>query len=163
LNETLLEAQLGVAACPDCGASWAGGRACRAIFDEFLVLELTEAGYGEVHLLTVACYMIQHGQYSEAGLHWIESRLRDHLEEGVPARQIRQGAKKEMEQSRRDWKVTRRPGDPPQAKIPWSMTIVDVAEIYQDAGSYRELVKDWARTTVREMKPLLTRPGSGAP
>ena len=79
-------------------------------------------------MLTVACYMIQHGQYSDGGLVWIEQTLRDYLEKGVPVSQIRQQASKQVGQDTRHWKVKRSPDEPPQAKIPWSMTIVDVAQ-----------------------------------
>jgi hypothetical protein len=82
--------------------------------------------------------------------------LKDTLEKGIPPEEIRRQSVEETDQRRRNWKVTRRPGDQPQAKTSWSMTIVDVARNYQDAGSYRALVERWARTTLREMKPLLS-------
>jgi hypothetical protein len=144
-----------ISRCPECGAPHTGGLTCRSAFDEFLALELTDPEYGSVHLLTVACYMIQHGQYTDEALAWIERRLRDHLEGGIPAETIRREAAGETDQGKRDWKVTRRPGDPPQPKIQWSMTIMDVARDHRDAESYRELVKEWARRTLQEMKPLL--------
>jgi len=143
--------------CPECGAEFREGLTCQSVFEQFLALEFTDPGYGEVHLLTVACFMIQHERYSHEGLSWIEQRLRDHLEGGMPVSLIRQGAAKDVNQEQRDWKVTRRPGDPPQAKIAWSMTILDVALNYQDAESYREWVKKWARLTLQEMKPLLKK------
>ena len=109
-------------------------------------------------MLTVACYMIQHGQYTDEALIWIEQRLRDYLEKGISTEQIRRHAAKDAGQDRRKWKVTRRPSDPRQAKIAWSMTILDVALNYHDAGGYRDLVEQWARTTLLEMQALL--PGS---
>jgi len=141
--------------CPDCGAVIKDDLTCRSIFDEFLVREFTDPEYGVVHLLTVACYMIQHGQYSDDALIWMEQRLRDYLEKGLSSEQIRRRAMKETDQGKRDWIVTRRPGDPPQRQIAWSMTIVDVALRVKDAESYRESVKEWAHITLREMKPLL--------
>jgi hypothetical protein len=72
--------------------------------------------------------------------------------------QIRCAAAGETDQSRRAWRVTRRPGDPPQAKIAWSVTIMDVASGYNDAESYSEAVKEWARATLPEMQPLLPPP-----
>lgn len=143
--------------CPECGAAYQDGLTCESVFNEFLVLEFTDAGYGLVHMLTVACYMIQHGRYSDEGLVWIENRLREYLEKGIPTEQIRRQAAQEAAQDRRNWKVTRRPGDPPQAKIPWSMSILDVAAQYQDAESYRRLVRQWAETTLAEMQPLLRK------
>lgn len=35
------------------------------IFNACLAREYSDPGYGQVHLLTVACYMIQHGRYSD--------------------------------------------------------------------------------------------------
>ena len=43
--------------CPECGAP---DNLCQTRFDEFLVLEFTDAGYGAVHHLTVATFMVQH-------------------------------------------------------------------------------------------------------
>lgn len=142
-------------ACTSCGAAHQDDRTCQSVFEEFLALEFTDAGYGAVHFLTVACYMVQHGQYSDEGLGWISGRLRDHLEGGVPVERIRRQAAGEVGQGQRGWKVTRRPGDPPQAKIAWSMTIMDVAAGTRDAASYRALVTKWARVTLREMQPIL--------
>jgi len=141
--------------CPECGAVWNDDLTCQSVFDEFLVLEFSDPEYGAVHLLTVACYMIQHRKYSDEGLIWIEQKLRDYLDKGFSTEQIRRQAKNETDPSRRTWKVTRRPGDPPQKSVAWSMTIMDIASKAQNAGSYREWVKQWAQTTLREMKPLL--------
>ncbi|NPV74786.1 MAG: hypothetical protein HPY59_00265 [Anaerolineae bacterium] len=144
--------------CAGCGAVYQNNLTCETVFDDFLALEFTDAAYGEVHLLTVACYMIQHGQYSDDALVWIEQQLRDHLEKGIPAEQIRQKAAKETRQDRHTWRVARRKEDKPQEKIPWSMTILDVALQYQDSESYRKLVRQWASITLSEMRPLLPDP-----
>lgn len=143
--------------CPECGAILQGNLTCESVFNEFLNLELTSAAYGQVHLLTVACYMIQHGRYTDEALLWIEKRLRDYLEKGLPVERIRQQAAYETSQNQRTWKATRRPDDPPQAYIPWSMTIIDVAAQYRDPDSYRQLVEEWARRTLSEMQPLISR------
>ncbi len=143
--------------CPSCGAALQGDRTCQTVFDEFLALEFTDAGYGAVHFLTVACYMVQHGQYSDEGLAWIEQQLRDHLEGGVPVERIRRQAAREVGQDQRGWKITRRPGDPPQEKAAWSMTIMTIAAAAHDAASYRALVTEWARVTLREMQSILRK------
>lgn len=143
--------------CPECGAAYQDDLTCESVFNEFLALEFTGAEYGAVHMLTVACFMIQHGRYSDEGLVWIKQRLHEALEKAIPQEQIRRQAATEIGQDRRSWKVTRRPGDPPQAKIPWSMSILDVAAQYRDAESYRRLVRQWAATTLAEMQPLLRK------
>lgn len=141
--------------CPECRAVFKEDLSCQSIFDQFLVLEFTDPGYGEVHFLTVACYMIQHGRYSNEALAWIQQKLSDYLEKGLTAGQIRTQAVAETGPQARNWKVTRQAEDPPQRKIDWSMTIADVASKYQDAASYCKLVTQWARTTLQEMKPLI--------
>ena len=141
--------------CPGCGARAQDELDCQAAFDQFLALEFSDPAYGTVHLLTVACYMIQHGQYSDAGLDWIAARLKEHLEDGLPADAIRRGAQGAVSQDQRDWKVTRRAGDPPQTWIPWSMSILDVARQQRDAQTYQALVRRWARSVLAEMQPLL--------
>jgi hypothetical protein len=142
--------------CPECGARLSEGRTCQSIFDEFLILDFTDPGYGEVHMLNVACYMIQHGKYSQSGLDWIAEKLRLHLE-GTPTQKIRRMAGREVGQGQRDWKVTRRPDEPPQPRIAWSMTIADVQREVRDAESYREQIRRWARLTLQEMQPLLSK------
>lgn len=141
--------------CPDCGAISQGENTCQSIFDAFLVLEFTDPTYGAVHFLTVSCYWIQHGRYSDEALVWIAQKLQAYLDEGISTGQMRRQDAQEIAQDKRIWKVTRRPSEPPQAKIAWSKTIVNVASKYRDAESYRDLVKQWARATLQEMKPLL--------
>lgn len=141
--------------CPDCGAVLPEGETCQDIFGRFLVLEFQDVEYGAVHFLTVACFYIQHGRYSDAGLTWIEDKLRAYLIDGVSPGDIRRQANKDADQSVRRWKVNRQPEEAPLPKIPWSMTIADVDARYQDAVSYRQLVTDWARVTLDEMKPWL--------
>jgi hypothetical protein len=143
--------------CPECGAVLIENQTCEMVFNEFLSLEFTDPEYGQVHLLTVACYMIQHGRYTDEALLWIAKQLRDYLEKSLPAEQIRRQAAIEADQSQRTWQITRGLGDPPQAYIPWSMTIIDVAAQYRDPDSYRQLVEEWARRTLSEMQPLISR------
>ena len=138
--------------CPECGAVLSRETDCQEIFDLFLVLEFTDPAYGAVHFLTVACFMIQHGRYSDAALAWIAQMLRENLEGGVPVERIRQQANEEADQTRRTWKVVRPPDARPLPKIAWSMTITGVAARYQDAASYCELVRQWARVTLAEMQ-----------
>ncbi len=143
--------------CMDCGALHQNERDCEAVFNDFLALEFTDPEYGAVHFLTVACYMIQHRKYSLEGLMWIEQKLRDYLEKGRTAAQIRRQASQEARQERRSWKVTHRLGEPEQQKNPWTMTIIDVALRSHSAESYRALVAQWAEATLKDMQPLLKK------
>jgi hypothetical protein len=141
--------------CQECGASLHDASDCQTIFDSLLVLEFSNPAFGEVHMLTVACFMIQHGRYSDEGLIWIEKQLRAYLEAGISPLHIRRQAAREVSQTVRNWKISRQPGARELPKINWSMHIADVSAKYQDAATYCELVRQWARITLAEMKPLL--------
>jgi hypothetical protein len=140
--------------CAKCGAVLAEGQTCQAIFDEFMALEFTDPGYGRVHFLTVACYMIQHGGYSDEAYVWMQSALRSYLEEGYTAEMVRRNAARGPGRT----KGIRRPAEAaPLPKVPWSMTIADVAARMQDAESYCKLIEQWGRTTLQEMGPLVMK------
>ena len=141
--------------CPECGARLPEGTDCQTLFNSFLALEFTDPAYGEVHMLTVACFMIQHRRYSDEALVWMAKQLRAHLEEGLPVQVIRRQAGEQAAQGRRDWKVNRLPGARQLPDIFWSITTVDVADHMSDPGQYCESVRNWARTTLKEMAPLL--------
>jgi len=137
--------------CTECGARLEPGETCEGMFHALLALEFSDPAFGEVHFLTVACYMIQHGRYSDEGLAWICGMLRRYLEEGLPADEIRRLAGEDAGNERRGWKVTRAPDAPPLPVTRWRVTLADVARGFQDAESYRGLVRDWARETLAQM------------
>ncbi len=137
--------------CPECGAEVPEDGACQALFESCLALDYTDPGYGAVHALTVACYMIQHRRYSDEALVWIQEKIRKYLDAGLTNEQFRALATKEMDGQKRTWNVTRRKGSAPLPRIAWKITIADVAAHSQDAESYRHWVKEWARTTVDQM------------
>jgi hypothetical protein len=140
--------------CPECGAILPDGDTCQGIFESFLALEFTDPAYGQVHMLTVACFMIQHGRYSDEALAWIERQLRGYLEEGLSIEEQRRRAAQGVGQGTRTWKITRQADATPLPKIAWEMTLAEVAAGYQDAASYRRLVEDWARKTLRQMNGM---------
>lgn len=137
--------------CAKCGAVLPGGKTCESIFGEFMALEFTDPGYGRVHFLTVACYMVQHGGYSDEAYVWMQSALRNYLEDGHTSELIRQHAAQGPGRT----KGIRRPADArPLPKVDWSMTISDVAAQMHDAESYCKLIEQWGRTTLKEMGQL---------
>lgn len=93
--------------CPECGAKWSAETTCQSIFDSFLILEFTDPAYGSVHFLTVACFMIQHGPYSDEALVWIQATLKAYFEEKMPPSQLRQRATQGTGGDVRTWKVLR--------------------------------------------------------
>lgn len=140
--------------CVACGAVLSEGRTCQTIFEEFLSLEYTNPAYGQVHFLTVAAFMIQHGRYSDAALTRMQSMLRDALDEQLTAQQLRQRAAQGMDDATRSWKVTRQADARPLPHVAWSTTIADVAQYMQDPQTYCQQVKQWAQATLQQMAAL---------
>ncbi len=141
--------------CPECGAVLSEENTCQMIFEECLGLEYTNPAYGQVHFFTVACFMIQHGRYSDEALTGMQSLLQASLDEQLPTQQLRERAAKGMSDATRSWKVTRQANAPSLPKVTWSMTIADVARSMQDPEKYCEQVKQWARATLQQMSVLL--------
>lgn len=138
--------------CPECGAVISGDRSCQNCFDEFLVLEFTDPGFGQVHFLTVACFMVQHKRYSDDALVWIEQKLRDYFEKGMSAAAIRDQAGREAAQNKRSWKVERRSTEKTLPDVEWKKRITDVKFAEGDAEAYCREITTWARTTLDDMQ-----------
>ncbi len=141
--------------CIECGAVLQEGKTCQEIFDEFLSFEFTDLVYGQVHFLTVSCFMIQHCGYSDEALVWIQSQLRTYLNGLRNIQQIRQMAGQGANPGNRSWKVTRQADAPPLPKVIWSMTIVDVSQSTSDAEQYCKKITQWAQSTLEQMASLL--------
>ena len=118
--------------CPVCGAVLPEGSTCQSIFDDFLNLEFTDPAYGEVHYLTVTCFMVQHKRYSDEALIWTKATLRAYFDEHLTAHQLRQRAAQATKRGTRTWKVARRADARTLPKVAWSMTIADVAQSTHD-------------------------------
>src|SRR5690349_20896050 len=104
--------------CPECGAVWPSiDENCETTFSVYLVHDYTDPEYGGVHFLTVSTFMLQHGRYSDAGLAWIVPTMRAYLAGDTDAPGIRRQAGPTLQQGERQWKVTRRPSDPPQRRV----------------------------------------------
>ncbi len=133
--------------CPECGASWANGKACELIFHEFLILEFENYnGEGEVHFYTVASYMIQHQRYSPEGLEWIREQLRNALSGKLSIQEIQAIAGKTVGQDKRNWKITRDKNAPIQPPLNWPITIVDVAN--DTSADYNTRILRWAQSVI---------------
>ena len=141
--------------CPECGAVLSEGSTCQTIFEEFLSIEYTDPEYGQVHFLTVACFMIQHGRYSDESLAGMQSLLRAYLDEELTPQQLRERATKGMNHATRPRKITRQADAPPLPKVAWSLTIADVAQSMQTPEEYCQQVKQWAHATLQQMPSLL--------
>lgn len=139
------------APCPACGAVLPADTNCDWVFGAFLEKDYADPGYGAVHVLTVATFMIQHGRYSDEALEHMQPLLRDFLAGRLSQEQMRRQLGKSANQANRPWKVTRPDGAPPLPRIAWSLTIADVARQAVDAESYRAAIKQWARSTLAQL------------
>jgi len=137
--------------CPECGAP---DNLCQTRFDEFLVLEFTDAGYGAVHHLTVAAYMLQHSsKLTREG--WLHERelLREFLIENKPPAFIQKQNKDLVDSGKRKFKIKSRDGLPVINKTTWTKTILDVR--VENAQIYCEDVTAWARSTLEDVAEVI--------
>ena len=132
--------------CPECGAP---EMSCQSVFDECLVKEFTDPGYGTVHHLTVAAYMLQHSSKltKEGWLHMREL-LREFLVENKPPAFIRKQNRDFVDSGERKFKIASKDGLPVISKTTWAKTILDVR--MEDAEIYCADVTAWAKSALEE-------------
>ena len=136
--------------CPECGAP---DQLCQTRFDEFLVLEFTDAGYGAVHHLTVAAYMVQHsGKMTREGWMFERNLLREFLVEKKPPAYIRKQNKDVVDSGKRKFKIKSKTGVPVIDKTSWKKTILDVRA--ENAEVYCEDITAWAKSVLDEAEEL---------
>ena len=136
--------------CPECGAV---ETLCQTRFDEFLVLEFTDAGYGAVHHLTVTAYMIQHSsKLTREG--WLHERelLREFLVENKPPAFIRKQNRDLVDSGKRTFKIKSRDGKPVIDKISWIKTILDIRS--ENAEAYCADVTAWAMAVLEDAQEI---------
>ncbi|HET6598006.1 MAG TPA: DUF5946 family protein [Anaerolineales bacterium] len=136
--------------CPECGAS---DSLCKERFDAFLVLEFTDAGYGAVHHLTVATFMVQHSsKMTREGWLFERDLLREFLVENKPPAYIRKQNKDIVDSGKRKFKIKSRDGKPIIDKTTWTKTILDVRS--ENAEVYCENITAWARSVLEDSEGL---------
>ena len=136
--------------CPECGAP---ENLCQARFDEFLILEFTDAGYGAVHHLTVAAYMIQHSsKLTREGWLFERNLLREFLIENKPPAYIRKQNKDLVDSGKRTFKIKSKTGLPVINKTTWTKTILDVRP--ENAQVYCEDMNSWARSVLKDAETI---------
>ena len=137
--------------CPECGAP---ETLCQTRFDEFLVLEFTDAGYGAVHHLTVTAYMLQHSsRLTREG--WLHERglLHEFLVENKPPAFIRKQNRDLVDSGKRKFKIKSRDGLPVINKSTWTKTILNVRT--ENAEVYCADVSAWARSVLVEAQGII--------
>jgi len=136
--------------CPECGAP---DFLCQTRFDEFLVLEFTDAGYGTVHHLTVAAYMIQHSsKLTKEGWLFERDLLKEFLVDNKPPAFIRKQNKDIVDSGKRKFKIKSRDGLPVINKTTWTKTILDVRT--ENAEVYCEEITAWARSVLEDAQGI---------
>ena len=136
--------------CPECGAL---DTLCQTRFDEFLVLEFTDAGYGAVHHLTVATFMVQHSsRMTREGWMYERDLLREFLVENKPPQLVRKQIKDSVDSGKRTFKFKSKTDVPVINKTTWTRTILDVRA--EDAAIYREDINAWARSVLEDAEGL---------
>ena len=138
--------------CPECSAPDA---LCVTRFDEFLVLEFTDAAYGAVHHLTVAAFMVQHSsRMTREGWMYERELLREFLIEKKSPAEIRRQIKNTVDSGKRTFKFKSKDGIPVISKTSWSKTILDVRT--DNAEVYCEDITAWARSVLEEAETVAT-------
>ena len=139
--------------CPECGAP---DRLCQTRFDEFLVLEFTDPGYGEVHNLTVATFMVQHSsRMSKEGWLYERDLLREFIVEKKSPSLIRQQVRDSVDSGKRKFTFKSKDGMPVISKSAWRKTILDVRD--ENANIYCEDIQAWARSVLEEAEEVVVQ------
>ena len=139
-----------MSSCPECGAP---DNRCQTRFDEYLILEFTDAGYGAVHHLTVAAFMVQHSsKMTREGWLFERDLLRQFLVENKPPARIRKQIKDTVDSGKRTFKFKSRDGLPVITKNTWAKTIVDVHA--ENVEAYCEEITAWARSVLEEAEKI---------
>lgn len=136
--------------CPECGAP---DNLCQTRFDEFLALEFTDAGYGAVHNLTVATFMVQHSsRMSREGWLYERDLLREFVVEKKSPSLIRQQVKDSVDSGKRKFTFKSKDGVPVINKTAWAKTILDVRS--ENAEVYCEDINAWAKSVLDEAEEI---------
>lgn len=136
--------------CTECGAP---DHLCQTRFDEFLVLEFTDPGYGAVHNLTVCTFMVQHSsRMSREGWLYERDLLREFVVEKKSSDLIRQQVKASVDSGKRKFTFKSKDGVPVINKSTWKKTILDIRA--ENAEVYCEDINAWARSVLEEAEEL---------
>ena len=136
--------------CAECGAP---DNLCQARFDEFLALEFTDPGYGAVHNLTVATFMVQHSsRMSRQGWLYERDLLREFIVEKKSPSLIRQQVKDSVDSGKRKFTFKSKDGAPVINKSTWKKTILDVRA--ENAEVYCEDIHTWASSVLEEASDM---------
>lgn len=135
--------------CVECGEIYVSDETCQQRFEACLALEYENPiAYGTVHLLSVACYMLQHNLYSREG--WLETRELVRLtisQESTPADILKKNRDR-LDSRVRKWSLTKGEKLAGFAAIRWSRTIADIR--LENPQDYISDVKQWAISVLED-------------
>lgn len=130
--------------CPECAAVLQEAETCRQHFEALLFLEyeIQETLAPEIHQLMVACYTLQHNQYSDEARPMVIKMIEDVLERGVTAAETRRRNKNVVDSGKRKFHITG--PSTPAPHIDWPITIHSIDA--NDGAAYAESVRRWAQS-----------------
>ncbi len=140
--------------CPQCGAELQPGESCRDRFELLLSFEYEKpTSYGAAHHLMVACYMLQHNEYTREG--WLGTRelVRRFVREGLTPAAARKQNRQKLSSGQRKWSVTRGEKIPRFESICWTRTIADIR--LDNPQAYGEDVKQWAESVLADTEQFV--------
>jgi hypothetical protein len=138
--------------CPECGAPPRRGLTCRQQWDELLALEFSDPRAAPVHLLTVACYQLQHPRtfpLNAAARQQLRELLEDVVIRGRPVAAVRDAMQRRFDGPTRVEVQGDDQHAPPQGV--WTMTVRQVGDADPDA--HVASVRRWAESVCRECAP----------
>jgi hypothetical protein len=136
--------------CPECGAP---DTLCQTRFDEFLVLEFTDPGYGAVHHLTVAAYMVQHSsKMTREGWQYEGNLLKEFLVEKKTPAMIRRQIRDTVDSGKRSFRFKSKTSLPVIDNHQWQKTILDVRS--ENAEVYCDDITAWASSVLEEAEAI---------
>lgn len=132
--------------CPECGAP---AQSCETRYHECLVIEFSEPGYGAVHHLTVATYMLQHSsKLTKEGWLYERELLKEFVVEGKAPQLVRKQNHFRLDSGKRDFKIASKDALPKIARHQWMKTILDIR--LDDPEVYCRDVTAWAEAVLQD-------------
>lgn len=142
--------------CPQCGAELPPDQTCRALFERCLVKDYEQpATYGAVHHLVVACYMLQHNEYSRRA--WLGARqlVAQVIREGASPARLLQKMQPHLNSNTRTWKIVGEPKIAEVEAIVWTRTIADMR--LDSAESYVADAHGWANSILADTEDFVRK------
>ena len=134
--------------CSECGAPNVNGKNCWEQFLEVLAWEADDPELLAEHFKTVASYNMQHpSQFTDSVLTEFRSVFIEHLDNGIPIKEIRRRIGKVSEGKNR---ILKNESERHPIRYYWKKTISDIYNLNQPENAAQR-VRDWAATIRQEL------------